>query len=388
MFKQKLYDAFDRPLNRENTESEKWDDRAAFGNAKALPLWVADMDFATVPEVIQGLSERTAHGAFGYNMSLARDKDALISWFSRRHDLSLTADSILFCPGVVDGIYHVLTALFDKGNRIVVQPPVYGPFFSMPKKAGMQVVENPLICEGGLWRMDLEGLEEIFKDGADALVLCSPHNPVGRIWTQEELKALCALCDRYGVTLISDEIHCDFELEGKHTCLLSLEAEKAVQLVSATKTFNLAALRHSAILCRDRDMLVKIKAQLDSAMVDVNLYGKLATRLAYENGDDWLDTLLVYLRENRDAMTAALGETGLLKLFPLQGTYLLWVDCTALGLGNEDLNRFFIQKAGVIPSEGTFFGTQGEGFIRLNLATQHACIREAADRINAALKAL
>ncbi|MBQ6646255.1 MAG: aminotransferase class I/II-fold pyridoxal phosphate-dependent enzyme, partial [Clostridia bacterium] len=278
---------------------------------------------------------------------------------------------------------------FEKGSRVVVQPPVYGPFFSVPKKAGMEVIENPLIRDENGWRMDFDGLEALLKKGADALVLCSPHNPVGRIWTGDELRRLCSLCNRYAVTLISDEIHSDFELEGRHTCLLSLEAaDRAVQLVSATKTFNLAALRHSAILCRNAELREKIRAQLDRAMADVNLYGRLATRLAYENGDDWLDTLLVYLRENRDTMATALRATGLLQPTHVQGTYLMWVDCRALKLGNKELMDFFIKKAGIIPSEGGFFGAQGEGFIRLNLATQRSRILEAADKIAAALKTL
>ena len=386
MIDEKLYRCFDTPLSRENTESAKWDDRASFGNPQALPMWVADMDFPTVPEVIEGLEARTRHGAFGYNVQSELDKAALSSWYQRRHALEVSAGEILFSPGVVDSIYHTLTALFEKGSRIVVQPPVYGPFFHMPEKAGMQIIENPLINDGYCWHMDFEGLEEILKKGADALILCSPHNPVGRIWTKQELATLASLCSRYAARIISDEIHADFELEGQHTCILSVPgAENAVQLVSATKTFNLAALRHSAILCRDRGARKRIKDRLEEVMADVNLYGRLATRLAYLHGDNWLDTLLKYLRENRDTVESALKRSGKLRPAHVEGTYLMWVDCRELGMANRELMDFFIKKIGIIPSEGTFFGTQGDGFIRLNLATQHSRILEAINRMNAFL---
>ncbi len=390
MFDPELYKRFDQTVARENTECEKWDDRASFGSACALPMWVADMDFETVPEVIASLRERVQHGVFGYSMPTGRDKDALINWLKRRHAADVCAEDVLFSPGVVDSIYHALVALFAPGSKIVVQPPVYGPFFSMPKKAGMQLIENPLIDTDGVWRMDLNGLEDIFKSGADGLVLCSPHNPVGRIWTREELRELGSLCKKYGVTIVSDEIHSDFELDGqKHSCILSVPGcEGAVQLVSATKTFNLAALRHSSIVCRDADKRQKIASQLERAMADVNLFGRLATRIAYESGENWLDTLLVYLRENRDLMYEALKATGKLRPVSMEGTYLMWVDCRALGMKNEALMDFFVQKAGIIPSGGTFFGSQGDGFVRLNLATQRARVAEAADKIYKALKAL
>ena len=387
MFDRLLYERFDAPFPRENTESEKWDDRAFFGNANALPMWVADMDFPTVPEVIEGLTARTTHGAFGYSIAGDLDAQALINWYKKRHALTVQKEDILFCPGVVDGIYHTLCALFEKGSRVVIQPPVYGPFFSMVEKAGMQVVENPLIREDDGWKMDFAGLEEILKQGAEAILLCSPHNPVGRVWTREELGQLSALSEKYGARILSDEIHADFELGGgRHNCILSVPgAENAVQLVSATKTFNLAALRHSAILCRDAAAREKIKARLSYAMADVNLYGRLATRLAYEHGENWLDTLLSYITENRDLMENALKKTGALKPVHVEGTYLMWVDCRDLGLKNKELMDFFIKKAAVLPSEGTFFGKQGDGFIRLNLATRHANIREAIGRINQAL---
>ena len=390
MFDRALYDRFDKPFDRLGTESLKWDARKDFGNADAIPMWVADMDFATVPEVIEGLTRRAAHGAFGYNISNPRDRQALINWMARRHALEITTDDIMFCPGVVDAIYHCLKALFPSGGKVIVQSPVYGPFYSMVEKAGMELIENPLKRVENVWRMDFEGLEAILKAGADALLMCSPHNPVGRIWTEDELKTVTGLCARYNARIICDEIHADFEMPGfKHRCILSFpEAQNAVQLVSATKTFNLAALRHSAIICKDADARKKISARLGEVMADVNLYGMLATRLAYENGDNWLDTLLVYLSENRDVFEKALRETGRLLPAHVEGTYLMWVDCGQLGLKGDELNSFFIKTAGVIPNSGSFFGKSSDSFIRLNIATQRSNILAAADRITSAIKAL
>ena len=384
-----IYARFDAPFSRTDTESVKWDMRAELGNADALPLWIADMDFPTAEGVISGLSARTAHGAFGYSLGQDRDRQALTDWYASRHGCSFTPDDILFCPGVVDGLYHALCALYPKGSRIVIQPPVYGPFFSVCEKAGMQAVENPLVRKGGKWQMDFEGLEEIFKAGAQALMLCSPQNPVGRIWTKAELETLAALCRRYSVRIIADEIHCDFELEGKHTNILSVPgAQDAIMLVSATKTFNLAALRHSAVVCRDEQARKKLSDRLSEVMADVNLFGRLATRLAYTTGAEWLDTLLVYLREGRDILERGILDTGRLLPTHVEGTYLMWVDCRALGLAGDALRDFFVKTAGVIPNEGKFFGPAGEGFVRLNFATCHENLREAVKRIKTAVNEL
>ena len=383
-----IYRQLDAPFVRIGTESVKWDLLGQFGNPDALPMWIADMDFPTAPGIIEGLMARTAHGAFGYTLGEDRDKQATADWFKTRHALDISPEDIHFCPGVVDALYHVLKALFVPGSRIVVQPPVYKPFYDMAKKAGMKVLENPLMQTESGWKMDPDGLEEIFRQGADGLILCSPHNPVGRVWTRRELADLADLCARYGVRIISDEIHADFELKGAvHTCILSLpRASSAVQLVSATKTFNLAALRHSAIFCRDRHTAALIESRLAEVMTDVNLYGRLATRLAYETGAEWLDTLLEYLTEGRDLLENGINETGVLKASHSEGTYLCWVDCRALGMENDALKEWFIKTAGIVPNEGTFFGQAGNGFVRLNFATRHDNIREAVRRIQEAVK--
>ena len=385
-----LYERFDTPVNRAGTESVKWDIRESFGNADALPMWVADMDFQTADGILDAMRERVNHGIFGYPTDCARDRECVKNWLKTRHACEIQEDWVLSSPGVVDSLYHVLRAIKPEGARIVIQPPVYGPFRSMPEKAKMQVLENPLIEGENGWEMDFDGLEAIFKQGADALILCSPHNPVGRIWKRNELETLAGLCARYGVIIISDEIHADFELRGqKHTPIFAIPgAENAVMLISATKTFNLAALRHSNIVCANAEIRKKIENSLSEAMTDVNLFGKLATRAAYETGEEWLDALIEYLTDGRDILADGLNAIPGIRANRPEGTYLMWVDMRALKMDNEALKRFMIDRCGVIPNEGAFFGRQGEGFVRLNFATTHANLRLAVERIRKAVESL
>lgn len=380
------YRLFDAPANRENTECAKWDLRAEFGNADALPMWVADMDFRTAESIIEALKERVSHGVFGYARESALDKQAVANWLERRHGQKIEPESVLYSPGVVDSMYHVLRALFSEGARVIIQPPVYGPFRGMTEKAGMRVIENPLIERDGCWQMDFDGLEDALKAGAEALMLCSPHNPVGRVWSMGELKTLVELCSRYGAKIISDEIHADFELRGaKHIPILAL-APDAVMLISATKTFNLAALRHSTIICEDADARAKIKAELSNAMANCNLFGRLATRYAYETGAEWLDALNEYLTDGRDLLIKGFANIPGIRATRPQGTYLMWLDARELNMDDKALMKFFTEDCGVILSEGAFFGAQGAGHARLNFATSHKNLELALERIEKAVR--
>ena len=383
-----LYMQFHEPVNRVNTECIKWDNRESFGNKDALPMWVADMDFKTADGIIDALVKRAQHGVFGYAQESARDKQAVVNWMKNRHNTHVEPEWILYSPGVVDSIYHVLNAKFEKGARVVIQPPVYGPFSGMTAKAGMELVENRLIENENGWEIDFNGLEDIFKAGADAMIFCSPHNPIGRIWKKEELETLVKLCNQYGVLLIADEIHADFELRGaKHTSILSIPGgENAVVFISATKTFNLAAIRHSTILCRDECLRKKIADSLSSAMAEVNLFGRLATRAAYETGWDWLDALNEYLSDSRDILMQGIEKIDGIRAHAPEGTYLLWLDCRELKLTDDELKDFFIHKCGIIPTNGTFFGNGGEGHMRLNFATTHKNIMTALERIEKAVR--
>jgi len=385
-----LYMRFHEPANRVNTECIKWDIRDKLGNKDALPMWVADMDFRTADGIVDAMVKRAQHGVFGYSITGEKDTGAVVNWLKKRHDCEIQPEWILFSPGVVDSIYHILNATCKEGDKVVIQAPVYGPFTAMPKKANMQVVENRLLKTEEGWVMDLDNLEDIFKGGAKALVLCSPHNPIGRIWKKEELLKVVELCNRYNVQLIADEIHCDFELRGAHhTSILNIPgAENAVMLISATKTFNLAALRHSTIVCPNEETRKKIAASISRCMAEVNLFGCIATRAAYETGSDWLDALNEYLSDTRDIMMEAVERIPRLSAFAPQGTYLFWLDATELKMDDDALYNFFTEKCGVIPSRGTDFCACGTGYLRLNYATSHKNVIAAMERIEKAVKSL
>lgn len=375
---------FDQVVPREGTRSDKWDARSeVFSRADVMPLWVADMDFRAPKEVIAHLKARAEHGVFGYPLDDGLDQASVVEWVKRRHGLSLSEDDILFSPGVVPSMFYALSALNEKGSLIAVQPPVYGPFYTSIERAGMQPYFNPL--KDG--KMDLDGLEDGLKKGVKALLLCNPHNPVGRVYTAEEMSELAQLLDRYGAHLISDEIHADLIMPG-HKHIPSLKVyPRAVMLISATKTFNLAGLRHSSILVSDKDLRDRIKKSMaEHAASETNIFGMLAQTVAYEKGEAWLDALLKYFGETRDMVKAFFAEN--LKDFPLtdlQGTYLQWIDARKLNLTNDALVKFFVDKAGLGFTGGKFFGDVGDGFVRMNLATPRENIARALTQMKEAI---
>lgn len=381
--------SFDEGVVREGTNCEKWDGcLERFGSADVLPMWVADMDFAAPQPVIDAMARRVAHGAFGYTALTDEDYDAVVGWVKRRHGLDITRDAVLFSPGVVDSLCVSVASVTKPGDVVVVQTPVYGPFYDSVKAAGCTVRRNPLKETPEGWRMDLEDLEAAFKEGATTLMLCNPHNPVGRAWTREELEAACALARRYHAVVISDEIHADLEMPGyKVTPILAVEPN-AIQLISATKTFNLAALRHSSVLIPNPDLRARFKAEYSRRGIDgINLFGALAQRTAYNEGEAWLDELLTYIDENRRLVEKALEGTPV-TASRLEATYLMWLDMRALNMDQDALTRFMIERARLGLNEGTFFGEEGAGFMRLNLATPRKNIVEAMNRLKAALKTL
>lgn len=380
---------FDMGVDRENTGCAKWDSRqAVFGRADVIPLWVADMDFAAPQSVTDVIIARAQHGAFGYCADDPADKQAVVDWMARRHATQILPEDIIFSPGVVDSMRVALASLAKPGDKIAINTPVYGPFYSSITMNGMEVVGCPMIQEGADWRMNYEALEQAFQDGAKVMMLCNPHNPVGRVWTREELDALVLLTKRYGVQLISDEIHADIEMPGhRNTCMLNVDSD-AIVFISATKTFNLAALRHSSVLIHNQELREKFCASLSATGVDgINLFGRIAQTAAYQTGDEWLDALNQYLAGNRDAVEAFLAsELPEITCARLQGTYLMWMDCRALGMEQEALEKFMVEKAGVGLISGTSFGKDGAGFMRVNVATPRKNVTRAMEQIKAAIR--
>ena len=354
-------------------------------------MWVADMDFAAAPEITAAISERAAHGVYGYTLVPESACEAAVNWRMARCGHSIQPEWITFSSGVVCSLKAVLDAFTVPGDKIVAQPPVYPPLMGIASREGRQLLRNPLLYgQDGRWRMDFDGLESCFRQGAKALFLCSSHNPVGRVWTREELLTLAGLCIRYDVLVASDEIHCDILRPGvEYTAVASLPGmeERTISLFSATKAFNLAGLQNSVAVTSDPVMKRKLEFELYRCNhASPNLFGMIGQEAAWTSGAAWLEEMNAYVAGNTDrALGMLAGQELLVPTIP-EGTYLLWVDCRRLGMGEDELLRFFVEKCSLYPTMGKGFG--GEGFVRLNLATRRAFVEEAIGRILEGLKIL
>ena len=385
---------FDAPIDRRGTNCEKWDAIAAREGKELLPMWVADMDFRCPTEITDALVKRAAHPVYGYTEQTAEQEEALLSFLSRRHGVVIEAAQQYTLPCVVTGLCAAVNALTEPGDGVIVQPPVYGPFFRTIRESGREILENTLVRgQDGRYTMDFDGLEAFCQKGAKLMLLCSPHNPVGRCWTKEELLRLWAIVNRYGVTLISDEIHWDFVYEeGAFTSMLALPETQASSaalavLTSASKTFNLAGLLQATLLTRNASLMQALAKELQSTGVTQgNLFSQAATEAAYREGEPWLTGLLAYLHKSRaivaEELAARLPKA---VLSPIEATYLAWVDLRAYGFSCKELERR-THAQGVAFTEGTFFGTEaGEGFLRINFACPHSQLREAFVRLEKAI---
>ena len=385
---------FDTDRERIGTGSSKWDNLGKlFDNPDAIPMWVADMDFPTAPAVTEALVKRAQHGLFGYNVAPATAKQAVCDWMQRRHGAHIEPDWIFSSPGVVDSIFHTLCALTGPDDPVLIQQPVYGPFRAMTVKSERPLVKSNLIETENGFVMDYDDLEQKFASGVKAMILCNPHNPVGRIWTKDELTRLLTLCNRYSVLLLDDEIHLDFELDGKCTSLQTLSGvDNVVTFTASTKTFNLAGLKQSSVIIRNPELREKVLRRFDEVKVcGENIFGILAQTVAYETGDEYVDNLCEYLRGNRDYAEQFINEQlPFARCHHLEGTYLLWVDFTALKgrMTQDELKAFMSKTAGVAMSNGADFGDGGDMHMRVNLATQRANIVRGLNQMKAALEAL
>ena len=386
---------FDTSIDRKNTACEKWDGIARREGRQLLPMWVADMDIACPAAISEALTARAAHPAYGYTEQTDEQVDAMLSFFKRRHGLTLENHQQYTLPCVVTGLCAAVRALTKPGDSVVIQPPVYGPFYRSIQNSDRLIAENPLQRDAqGHYSMDFDGLEEICRQGAKLMILCSPHNPVGRCWTKDELSRLWSILSRYDVALISDEIHWDFVYEpGAFISMLSLAEAQDGQapitvLTSASKTFNLAGLLQAVLLSRHTDMRNAIIKELqNSGATQGNIFSLAAGEAAYRDCDDWLDGLLDYLREARTILQEELAmRLPKVILSPIESTYLAWLDLRAYGFSTEELMRRTYGQ-GVAFTEGTFFGkAEGEGFLRINFACPHQQLREALVLLEKAMK--
>ena len=368
--------------------------RARTGLDDLIPLWVADMDFACPPEVVEALKERAAHPIFGYTVPSEGYHNGLIKWMDKRHGWSgIQKDWILWTPGVVAGFSIAIQAYSHPGDKVVIQPPVYYPFNRQILGTGRQIVENPLKIVNGNYVMDFEDLTEKIDDRTKMIILCSPHNPVSRVWKREELEKLAEICKEKDIIIVSDEIHNDLILgDIKHTptAIVSEDAmQRTVTLVAPSKTFNLAGLTNANAIIPNKKLREDFKAQISKGSGHSNIFGMIAQDAAYNKGEAWLEELLTYLRGNLEYLEEFLAEKipGL-KLYPLEGTYLAWVDCTSLGLNDEELNEFMLKKAKLWLDEGILFGTGGSMFMRINLACPRSILKQALENLEKAVNAL
>lgn len=374
---------FDKTIYRRATNSYKWDS-APEG---VLPMWVADMDFRTAPAIIDALQKRVAHGIFGYTRVPDAYYDAVTSWFSRRHGWDIDREWIIYTSGVVPAVSAVIKALTVPGDKVIVQTPVYNCFFSSIRNNGCEIVSNPLRRTADTYEMDFDALERCAADPrAKVMLLCNPHNPAGRVWTPDELTRLGNICLRNGVTVVADEIHCELVYQGfKYTPFASLSdafLHRSVTCVSPSKAFNIAGLQIANIVAFDNDLRSRIDKAINiNEVCDVNPFGVAATIAAYNEGEEWLNQLVDYLHGNYEAMAEFCRRE--LPEFPitrLEGTYLVWMDCSSLGMPSDALEHALLDDARLWLNAGTMYGAEGEGYMRWNIACPRSVMLDGLNR--------
>ena len=380
---------FDEKINRRGSGSMKWDHSAE----GVLPMWVADMDFKTAPCIIEALRKRVDHGVFGYVDVPAAYYEAIIGWFQRRHNWIIDRNSIIYTIGVVPALSAIIKAITKEGDGVVVQSPAYNCFYSSIRNNGCNVVYSELIYHPDGYSIDFDRLEgTLSRDDVKVMIVCNPHNPVGRVWTREELKRIGDLCLKHNVFVVSDEIHCELTYQNHdYTAYQSLGTEYAANsaaCISPSKAFNIAGLQNAAIVAPDSEIRAKIDKAINiNEVCDVNPFGVVAVMAAYNEGEGWLDSLRNYLWDNyvcvRDYFSRHLPEYPVL---PLQGTYLVWINCEATGVDSDELVRQLVEQEKLQLSPGSMYGKGGERFLRLNIACPRANIEEALPRLERFLK--
>ena len=375
---------FDELISRRGTNSYKWDSAA---DAGVLPLWVADMDFRTAPAITEALARRVAHGIFGYTRVSEAYYNAVTGWFARRHGWHFKKEWMIYTSGVVPAISAIIKALARPGDKVLVQTPVYNCFFSSIRNNGCEAACSPLLRTGDTYRMDFDDLERKAADPAVKLMLlCNPHNPAGRVWTREELTRLGEICLRHDVTVVADEIHCELVFpEYTYTPFASISEEfqrRSVACVSPSKAFNIAGLQIANIVAADDGMRERIDRAINiNEVCDVNPFGVEATIAAYNEGEEWLTQLIGYLKGNYEFMKDYCAKH--LPDFPtakLEGTYLVWMDCSVLHIPSEELERQLVEQARLWLNAGAMYRSPKEGFMRWNIACPRQRLAEALDR--------
>lgn len=378
---------FDELINRTGTNCIKYDARKMFfGNEDVLPLWVADMDFRTPNFIVDAIKKRAEHEVFGYTFRAESYTQAIVNWLKRRHNWEIKPEWITFSPGVVAGLTMAIEALSKPGDGVIVQPPVYFPFFDSVKGTGREMIENPLKLENGRYYFDLDDLKRKITPTTRLLLLSNPHNPGGMAWNEHELTSLAQICIENKIIIISDEIHSDLIFDGyKHTPLAGISeeiAQNTVVCMAPSKTFNTAGLTTSFLVIPNKQHFVAFERVMRLPHLHMgNIFGTAALEAAYTHGDEWLGQLLQYLQANYDFLEQFFSQhMPKVKVMKPEATYLIWLDFSAYGLTDEALNKTLID-AGVGLNRGTQFGKQGSGFMRINIGCPRPVLKEALERI-------
>ncbi|MTI94438.1 MAG: pyridoxal phosphate-dependent aminotransferase [Firmicutes bacterium] len=376
---------FDTVINRRGTCCAKWDLHAEKGIPEdALPLWVADMDFPAPEAVTEALIERAKHGIFGYSVPSSEFHASVVNWMLDRHNWQIEPEWIVSAPGVVPALNFAIQAYTKEGDGVLIQNPVYPPFTNSVVNNNRKLVNNPLIIKDGRYYIDFDDFEaKIVANKVKLFLFCSPHNPVGRVWSRKELETLGDICLKHNVIVVSDEIHQDFVFPGsKHLPLPLVKKEfgkNTLVCTAPSKTFNVAGLQASNIIIPDPDLREQFsQAYAVAGLGLLNTFGMVACEAAYTHGSQWLDNVIAYVEVNADfAMEFIAEHLPQLKVIKPEGLYLLWIDCAGLGLAPEELENFLLEKARLWLNQGYTFGEEGAGYVRLNIACPRSVLKKA-----------
>lgn len=383
---------FDEMIDRKNTQSLKWDGmKPYFGRDDILPMWVADMDFRPPAKVIEALQKRVEHGVFGYTITPETVSNAITKWISVRYEWQVDNSWLLYSPGVVPSIKTAIQAFTNPGDKVLLQSPVYTPFFQMIERNGREVSNSPLVLKNGRYEIDFVDFEEKLKLGVKLFLLCSPHNPAGRVWAEEDLVKMADLCKQYGVLIVADEIHADLVASPhKHLPLASLDstfADITITLMAPSKTFNIAGLQASYMVVSNNELRQKLAAeQASDAFSMLNTFAVIAMEAAYTYGHEWLDQVLNYISANIKLVKKEIKEhLPLIKVIEPEGSFLIWLDCRELGLSHVDLKKRILEKGKLALNFGDSYGLGGEGFVRMNVGCPKDTVIEGLSRLRHAL---
>ena len=380
---------FDTPINRRNTNSLKWNVAE-----NELPMWVADMDFQTAPEITQAIIARAAHGIFGYTDIPDEWYRAYIAWWKQRHDFTLEKDWLIYCTGIVPAVSSIVRKLTAPAEKVLIQTPVYNIFFNSIVNNGRQVLQSHLKYDGNEYSVDFDDLEHKLSDPQTTLmILCNPHNPIGKVWSKEELAKIGELCYKYHVTVVSDEIHCDLTELGLNyvpfASVSELCAQNSITCIAPTKAFNLAGLQTAAVVVLNDNLRHKVWRALNTdEIAEPNAFAVDAAIAAFTKGAGWLDELRTYIQKNKALATAYVEhEISGAKVIPSQATYLLWVDCQKIIGSATEAAQFIRKKTGLYLSEGSQYGGNGEYFLRINIACPRCVLQDGLQRLKKGLAA-